>query len=90
MSDGKPVLITPGDPAGIGPEIALRAWANDIRNIVLMGSIEHLSEVAKASGLNIDFTPFDKNTSETNSSCRVIELDWTVYPQPGTPHRTPQ
>ena len=85
MSDGKPVLITPGDPAGIGPEIALRAWANGTKNIVLMGSIEHLSEVAKASGLNIDFIPFDKNTSETNSSCRVMELDWPVYPQPGTP-----
>ena len=85
MRGVKPALITPGDPAGIGPEIALRAWDKGAKNIVLMGNIEHLTEVAKASGLDIDFTPFDESTSETESSCRVIELDWPVHPQPGTP-----
>ena len=49
----KPALITPGDPSGIGPEIALKAWSEGQKNIVLMGDIEHLSSVALAAGLNI-------------------------------------
>ena len=55
----KPALITPGDPSGIGPEIALKAWSKGQKNIVLMGDIEHLSSVALAAGLDISFTYFD-------------------------------
>ena len=85
MSDAKSVLITPGDPSGIGPEIALRAWTRGNKNIVLIGNLEHLSAVAKASGLDINFVSFDEGTSEKETYCRVIELDWPVYPQPGEP-----
>ena len=59
MNDIKPALITPGDPSGIGPEIALRAWVDGKKNVVLMGDIEHLSSVADASGLDINFTSFN-------------------------------
>jgi len=85
MSAAKPVLITPGDPSGIGPEIALRAWSEGHRDIVLMGNIDHLSAVARASGLNITFKRFDGDTRPAESYCYVSEIDWPVLPEPGTP-----
>lgn len=85
MSGVKPVLITSGDPSGIGPEIALRAWSQGLKDIVLMGNIDHLSAVAQASGLTVPFTPFDANRPQTETRCRVIEVDWPVLPQPGKP-----
>ena len=36
MNGIKPTLITPGDPSGIGPEIALKAWSEGQKNIVLI------------------------------------------------------
>lgn len=85
MSDVKPALVTPGDPSGIGPEIALRAWVQGNKDIVIMGNTEHLSAVAHASGLEIEFLPFDEEVSKTDACCRVMEVDWPVYPQPGKP-----
>jgi len=38
----KPAIVTPGDPAGIGPEITLSCLAAGRKNIVLQGDIEHL------------------------------------------------
>lgn len=46
----KPVVLTPGDPAGIGPEIALRALADrptGARPVVLAGSLAGLREAAR-------------------------------------------
>lgn len=88
MRHKKPVLITPGDPSGIGPEIALRAWAEGVRDIVLMGNIDHLSAVAEACGLRIDFIPFGTDALSSSESCPVLALDWPESPQAG--HPSPQ
>ena len=85
MNDIKPVLITPGDPSGIGPEIALRAWSEGHRNIVLMGNIEHLSSVAFATGLDIAFTSFNSTTNLSAEKCSVWEIDWPIMPLVGQP-----
>lgn len=85
MSDVKPVLITPGDPSGIGPEIALRAWSEGKKNIVLMGNIAHLSAVAEASGLTIKLVPYEVGAARKQAQCQVMALDWPVHPKPGLP-----
>ena len=85
MNGIKPALITPGDPSGIGPEIALKAWSEGQKNIVLMGDIEHLSSVALAAGLNITFTSFDSSVSLSAEKCSVWEIDWQVMPCVGQP-----
>ena len=85
MNDIKPALITPGDPSGIGPEIALRAWVDGKKNVVLMGDIEHLSSVADASGLDINFTSFNSKEGVTNETCSIWELDWQIMPTAGQP-----
>ena len=85
MNGIKPALITPGDPSGIGPEIALRAWSEGKKNIVLMGNIEHLSFVARASGLDVNFTSFNPEKAISEKTCSVWELDWQVIPTAGQP-----
>ena len=85
MNGIKPALITPGDPSGIGPEIAIRAWSEGKRNVVLMGSIEHLSFVAGASGLDVNFTSFNTTRDISDETCCVWELDWKVLPTAGQP-----
>ena len=51
-----PVLITPGDPSGIGPEITLKSWVYGLKNIVVIGNIEHLTDVAKNCSIKIKFS----------------------------------
>ena len=77
------MLITPGDPAGIGPEIALRSFASGVRDIVLMGNIEHLAEVSSICDLGIKFAPYDKNLP--HDICPVLELSWPADIRPGSP-----
>ena len=85
MNGIKPAVITPGDPSGIGPEIALRAWSEGEKNVVLMGNIEHLSSVAGASGLDVNFTSFNPSKDVSDQTCSVWELDWQVVPIAGQP-----
>ena len=49
MSDQKPIVISCGEPAGIGPEIAYKAWEtlkNDIP-LLWIGDVQHLPDGAK-------------------------------------------
>jgi 4-hydroxythreonine-4-phosphate dehydrogenase len=79
----KSVLITPGDPAGIGPEIALRTFVSGLRNIVLMGDIAHLTSVAQNCGLDIIFAPYNRDAPD--GTCRVMEMDWPADIVTGAP-----
>ncbi|MEM1266762.1 MAG: 4-hydroxythreonine-4-phosphate dehydrogenase PdxA [Pseudomonadota bacterium] len=49
----KPILLTQGDPAGIGPEIALRAFAEGDVPFVYLGSGDHLSALAHPMGIAV-------------------------------------
>lgn len=52
----RPLALTMGDCAGIGPEIALRAWTRrreaDIPPFVYLGGHDHVDALAAALGLN--------------------------------------
>ena len=85
MNGIKPTLITPGDPSGIGPEIALRAWSEGNKNVVLMGNIEHLSSIAHDSGLRVNFTSFNPEKDLSNKTCSIWEIDWQIMPKAGQP-----
>jgi len=82
-----PAILTAGDPAGIGPEISLKAWKAGKKNIVLQGDIAHLKGVAKSAGLEISFTEYDPvRFGETASKyCHILSLKWANRPQAGQP-----
>ena len=83
----KPAIVTPGDPAGIGPEISLRAWQAGRKNIVLQGDIDHLGRIADALGLAIPFTEYDAASfARTHqATCHVIHDKWATDPISGNP-----
>jgi 4-hydroxythreonine-4-phosphate dehydrogenase len=55
----KPLALTSGEPAGIGPDIAIKAWLrrNELKlpAFYLLGDRDHFVNRAKLLGLNIDF-----------------------------------
>lgn len=49
-----PLVLTPGDPAGIGPEVAARALSSfDARRVVLLGEPDALRRAAWEAGLAV-------------------------------------
>lgn len=65
------LIITAGEPAGIGPEVILKAFANSIHNHpaanplgVVVGDIEMLEERSRSLGLNIDIVNHRLQTAE--------------------------
>ncbi len=58
----KRLVITPGEPAGIGPELILAlAKKNASHELVICASLSLLKARAKALGLNIQFLDYDPN-----------------------------
>jgi 4-hydroxythreonine-4-phosphate dehydrogenase len=74
----KPLIVTSGDPAGIGPEIALKAAAQWSRGgahqrpLKIAGDPGWLGELAKKLSIpteKIDFFPVKWNTGEIKTGC---------------------
>jgi 4-hydroxythreonine-4-phosphate dehydrogenase len=55
----KPLALTSGEPAGIGPDIAITAWLrrNELKlpAFYLLGDLDFFANRARALGLNVDF-----------------------------------
>ncbi|MFN5048997.1 4-hydroxythreonine-4-phosphate dehydrogenase PdxA [Roseateles sp.] len=58
---GLPLLLTMGDACGIGPEIAVAAWAADVRReqLCLVGDAGVLRRAARQCGLNLPLARLD-------------------------------
>lgn len=82
-----PVIVTPGDPAGIGAEITLKAWQQGCHDFVILEDPKRLATLAFDLGIDIkivtltqiDTYAFDKN------ALQVIPITWVNTPQPGKP-----
>ena len=77
------ILITTGDPSGIGPEVivkALRILSN--YPITIVGSIEALKRACYSCGINMSFTPVDEPT-QIRGSVPVIDLGDVEVPGAG-------
>ena len=49
-----PVIVTPGDPSGIGPEITLKAALTGKTPFVAIADPEHMAKLSAELGLNLD------------------------------------
>ncbi|MEZ5345122.1 MAG: 4-hydroxythreonine-4-phosphate dehydrogenase PdxA [Pyrinomonadaceae bacterium] len=71
--------ITMGDPAGIGPEIVLKAVSDpDLRKFckpLIVGDLRYLRRVSKDLGLRLDLSAFDKTDSGKASDRAVSVFD---------------
>lgn len=86
-----PVALTMGDPAGIGPDITLKAWARRqqlaLPPFLVIGSIEILRSRAKWLGLDVQVVGVTDPTEAVerfSEALPVLPLDMPEV-RPGTP-----
>ena len=83
-----PLIITPGDPAGIGPEIALKALSSDRQltsQTVLIGDRSQLEPLADAMGLSISFKKWTPGDPMHKDAINLAEISWPAPVIAGTP-----
>ncbi len=70
-----PIAITPGEPAGIGPEILLKlAQENLPAPLVAVASIELLKQRANECNISIQISPFNKNSTGTHHTPGTLSV----------------
>ncbi|MBI3700711.1 MAG: 4-hydroxythreonine-4-phosphate dehydrogenase PdxA [Afipia sp.] len=90
----KPLALTLGEPAGIGPDIAIAAWLKrrelDLPPFYLIGDIEFMRGRAKALNADVPFAETDtaKTTNTFASALPVVPLGQNVTARPGKPDNT--
>ncbi|CAH1043582.1 4-hydroxythreonine-4-phosphate dehydrogenase PdxA [Halomonas sp. TD01] len=73
MSNNAPLLVTTGEPAGIGPEITLMLAANgQLNNSVAIGDTGLLKQRAALLGLHLDVVEAAPGSREASSPGRLV------------------
>lgn len=83
----KPIIVTPGDPAGIGAEIALKAWQQGSKDFVIFEDVTRLQSLASALDIDIQIISIDQLDAfdPTYGAMQVLPISWEVPPKLGTP-----
>jgi len=68
------VIVTAGDPLGVGPEVLVKAIKRLGLPVTVIGSIRSLKKACESCGLDMDFTPVDEPTP-LRDSVPVIDID---------------
>jgi 4-hydroxythreonine-4-phosphate dehydrogenase len=91
MGPERPLILTQGDPAGIGPELTLRAWLQRDQEALppfaVLADPSHLKRVAKALGWAVPIMPVDASqaASAFRTALPVIPLKASVSAEAGKP-----
>ncbi|MEW6767505.1 MAG: 4-hydroxythreonine-4-phosphate dehydrogenase PdxA [Pseudomonadota bacterium] len=87
----KPIALTLGEPAGIGPDIAIAAWLKrrelDLPPFYLLGDIAFMKARAKALKAGVSFAEADAagTAGKFADTLPVVPLGLSVTAQPGKP-----
>lgn len=69
----KPMIVTAGEPAGIGPDLCLHLattdWASEI---IVLGDIEMLAQRARLLEINMELVEYDAKTSRESGKLQVL------------------
>ena len=93
MPSNLPLIVTPGEPAGIGAEITIKTWHAGQRDICVIDSPNRLTEIAAKLGipLSIRAIKHPDQFIANDESLHVIPINWPVPPVFGSPdHRNGQ
>lgn len=81
----KPIIITPGEPAGIGPDIVLKLVKHNISHpMVVIADRELLSHRAKLLNINVTLPDYDENTT-SSPPIAIIHVPLNKVCQAGKP-----
>ena len=85
-----PVIITPGEPAGIGAEITLKAYAGHLRDadlpVCLMEDPDRMSQLADQLSLDISITRISAPEDAMHlpaDTLGILPVTWAADPRPG-------
>ena len=87
----KPLALTLGEPAGIGPDIALAAWLQRHEQALppfyLIGDVEFLHDRARHLGLDVRFAEATARDASQlfETALPVVGIEQAVTAQPGKP-----
>ncbi len=88
----RPLLLTQGDPAGIGPELTLKAWLQRkealLPSFAVVADPRHLEQVAKTHGMNVPIVSAEpsQTASTFQKALPVIPLQSRVSAEAGHPN----
>ena len=85
-----PIIVTPGEPAGIGAEITLKSYAGPLRDadlpICLMEDPDRMSKLADQLGLDISMARISAPEEAMRlpaDTLGILPLAWVADPRPG-------
>ena len=82
MSDMVRIAITPGEPAGIGPELALKLSQQPLDyEIVAIANMQMLQQQSEQLGLGVKLEPFDINTDNESHHPGQLKVIDVVMPK---------
>ena len=87
MPDSRPLIVTPGEPAGIGAEIAIKSWCAGHRDICVIEAPDRMAEIAATLGTPIaikTITHPDQFNADQDA-LHIMPIDWPVPPIAGSP-----
>ncbi|MFW2330859.1 MAG: 4-hydroxythreonine-4-phosphate dehydrogenase PdxA [Nitrospinota bacterium] len=77
IQSDKKIGITIGDPAGIGPEVVLKAYSNLPfwlkKKIRVFGNIQYLSQLADQLAIKFNFCPVNKSQQVEDSRDMIVD-----------------
>ena len=89
--DKAPLVVTQGDPAGIGPELTLRAWLlrreADLPPFAVVADPAHLDALARALGWSVSIQAVDiaETSAVFDRALPVVALPQSVETRAGVP-----
>ena len=88
MTVRRPLAVSMGEPAGIGPDLILQLYARraelKLPPFVVFGHADFLASRARRLGLDITLAPGDDEAAQFTSALPVHSIDGLVPDQPGT------
>lgn len=82
------VIVTPGEPSGIGGEILLKAIDSGIGDLITLDDPERLADLAAAMGIRLRAETIAEveDAADLPSDClAILPIAWPEPPQPGKP-----
>ena len=86
MSVTPPMLLTPGEPAGIGPELAVRLASED-PSLVVVADPELLARTAGRLGISIEIVELTDLSTNATGGLRCLPVAMAEKEQPGQLNR---
>ena len=88
MTQTPRLIVTPGEPAGIGGEILLKAIEAGATGLITLDDPERLASMAAAMGINLKSAVIEAPQDALNLApdcLAIMPLAWPEAPQPGQP-----